>query len=94
MPGYPLETVVDPTGAGDSFAGGFFGYLDRNAEAGITDEALRCAAVLGSVLASFTIENFGSERLQGLTIDEIEARFADFKRMTHFEAPPVLARRA
>jgi sugar/nucleoside kinase (ribokinase family) len=92
VPGYPLETVVDPTGAGDAFAGGFFGYLDCHSDAGITDEVLRCAAVYGSVVASFAIEAFGSERLQRLTLDEIEGRFSDFKRMTHFEALPVPAR--
>ena len=73
VPGYPLETVVDPTGAGDSFAGGFFGYLDSHLESGeITDEVLRRAAVFGSVVASFAIEAFGSERLQTLTLPEIE----------------------
>ena len=92
VPGYPLETVVDPTGAGDAFAGGFFGYVDRHSGTEIADGVLRCAAVYGSVVASFAIEAFGSERLQELTIDEIEARFADFKRMTHFEAVPVPAR--
>ncbi len=92
VPGYPLETVVDPTGAGDAFAGGFFGYLDCHSGAGFTAEVLRCAAVYGSVVASFAIEAFGSERLQSLGLDEIEARFADFKRMTHFESRPVLAR--
>jgi cytidine kinase len=92
VPGYPLETVVDPTGAGDAFAGGFFGYLDRHSGSEIADGALRCAAVYGSVVASFAIEDFGSERLQELTLEEIEARFADFKRMTHFESQPVAAR--
>ena len=92
VPGYPLETVVDPTGAGDAFAGGFFGYLDCHSGAGIADGALRCAAVYGSVVASFAIEDFGSERLQQLTSDEIEARFTDFKRMTHFETLPIPAR--
>jgi sugar/nucleoside kinase (ribokinase family) len=87
IPGYPLETVVDPTGAGDAFAGGFFGYLESHAGSGIGEKVLRCAAVYGSVLASYTIEEFGSERLQHLTHDEIEARFKDFKQMTHFEAP-------
>ena len=93
VPGYPLETVVDPTGAGDSFAGGFFGYLDAHLESReLTDEVLRRAAVYGSVVASFAIEAFGSERLQRLTLPEIEARFSEFKRMTHFEAQPLLAR--
>jgi sugar/nucleoside kinase (ribokinase family) len=86
IPGYPLETVVDPTGAGDSFAGGFFGYLDSHSSSPLTDAKLRCAAVYGSVLASFSIEEFGSERVQRLTHDEIEQRFDDFRRMTHFES--------
>ena len=94
VPGYPLETVVDPTGAGDSFAGGFFGYLDSHADTPVTDAKLRCAAVYGSVLASFSIEEFGSERLQRLTHDEIEHRFDEFRRMTHFEPirPPASSR--
>jgi sugar/nucleoside kinase (ribokinase family) len=87
LPGYPLETVVDPTGAGDAFAGGFFGYLDCHTGTGITDDVFRCATVYGSVLASYAIEEFGSERLQQLTQAEIEDRFKDFKRMTHFETP-------
>jgi sugar/nucleoside kinase (ribokinase family) len=85
IPSYPLETVVDPTGAGDSFAGGFLGYLDARAGEPITDDLLRCAVVYGSVLASFNVEAFGSERMQRLTHTEINARFAEFKRMTHFE---------
>ena len=85
VPGYPLESVVDPTGAGDAFAGGFFGYLDHHSESLGDSQVLRCAAVYGSVIASFAIEEFGSERLQRLTMDEIDARFGDFKRMTHFE---------
>jgi sugar/nucleoside kinase (ribokinase family) len=92
VPGYPLETVVDPTGAGDAFAGGFFGYLDRHKETLGDDHTLRCAAVCGSVLASFAIQEFGSERLQRLTLDEIEGRFAEFKQMTHFESASLLAR--
>ena len=92
VPGYPLETVVDPTGAGDAFAGGFFGYLDCQADRGLTDQSYRCAAVYGSVLASYAIEEFGSERLQGLTFKEIESRFADFRQMTHFEAEPLVLR--
>jgi sugar/nucleoside kinase (ribokinase family) len=85
LPGYPLDTVVDPTGAGDAFAGGFFGYLDHHSDALDNEHVLRCAAVYGSVIASYAIEEFGSERLQRLTIDEIESRFGEFKKMTHFE---------
>ena len=85
VPGYPLETVVDPTGAGDAFAGGLLGYLAARAGEPITDGLLRCATVYGSVLASFNVEDFGSERLQRLTHPEINARFADFRQMTTFE---------
>lgn len=93
VPAYPLETVVDPTGAGDAFAGGFFGYLDSlhgDRSAG----ALRAAAVYGSVLGSFVVEDFGTERVQKLSRDEIDARFDDFRRMMLFEAPEPAAPRA
>lgn len=90
VPAYPLETVVDPTGAGDSFAGGFFGYLDSLGKDDFADSELRQATVYGSVLASFAVEEFGNERLQRLTHDEIAARFEEFRQMTVFE-PPVRA---
>jgi sugar/nucleoside kinase (ribokinase family) len=86
IPAYPLETVIDPTGAGDAFAGGFFGYLDALGMSSFTDNQLRCAAVYGSVLASFIVEDFGSERLQRLTHREIAERFVQFERMTVFDA--------
>ncbi len=82
IPAYPLETVIDPTGAGDAFAGGFFGYLDS-----VGEEALRAAAVYGSVVASFAVEDFGTERLQRLTQEEIGARFEEFRKMMLFEEP-------
>jgi sugar/nucleoside kinase (ribokinase family) len=83
LPGYPLETVFDPTGAGDSFAGGFMGYL---ASADKLDEHhLKRACVYGSVVASFCVEDFGTKRLEKLTKQEIQNRFAEFKRLTHFE---------
>jgi len=83
VPGFPLEEVHDPTGAGDSFAGGFMGYL---ASAGrVTDEALRRAMVYGSVLGSFAVEKFGVERLTKLTLKEIHARAKRFHRLTEFE---------
>jgi sugar/nucleoside kinase (ribokinase family) len=91
IPAYPLETVVDPTGAGDAFAGGLCGYLDSLEGDRPTENQLRCAAVYGSVLASFTVEDFGTERLQELTEREIAERFEEFRQMTVFEAPPVLA---
>lgn len=81
--GFPLEEVRDPTGAGDSFAGGFLGYL---ASAGSCDDAtLRRAMIYGSVLGSFSVEQFGTERLQCLTRGEIEERYRQFKDLTHFE---------
>jgi sugar/nucleoside kinase (ribokinase family) len=84
LPSYPLESPIDPTGAGDSFAGGFLGYLaSQGGEP--TDDAVRVGVVYGSVMASFNVEGFGPERVAKLTDSEIAARFADFKRMTHFE---------
>jgi sugar/nucleoside kinase (ribokinase family) len=86
IPAYPLESVFDPTGAGDTFAGGFMGYLASQPEA---DEAtMRRAMIYGSVLASFNVEEFGTERVSRLTHDEINGRFRQFKRMTHFEEIP------
>src|SRR6476469_8113390 len=88
IPGYLLEDVQDPTGAGDSFAGGFLGYLDSRRAAGesVLDPAiLRQAMAYGSVLASFNVEDFGTERVQALTMEEIEERLRDFQRITRFE---------
>ncbi len=86
IPAYPLESVFDPTGAGDTFAGGLMGYL---ASQEMLDEgALRRAMIFGSVMASFNVEEFGTERVQRLTHDEINQRFRDFKRFTHFEEIP------
>ncbi|MEO8042777.1 MAG: PfkB family carbohydrate kinase [Acidobacteriota bacterium] len=85
-PAYPLESVFDPTGAGDTFAGGFMGYLASQKE--ITDETLRRAMVYGSVMASFNVEKFGTERVDELDYPEINQRFRDFKRMTHFDDIP------
>jgi sugar/nucleoside kinase (ribokinase family) len=86
IPAYPLESVFDPTGAGDTFAGGFMGYLASQAEA---DEAtMRRAMIYGSVMASFNVEEFGTERVQRLAHAEINERFRAFKRMTHFEEIP------
>ncbi len=89
IPGLPLEDVRDPTGAGDSFAGGFLGYLDAVRISGEHDDrALRRAMAYGSVMASFNVEDFGTERVVALSEDEIAERFAEFKRLTHFEAHP------
>lgn len=89
LPGYPLETVVDPTGAGDTFAGGFLGYLAAHAGQPLGEELFRNAMTYGSVLASFNVEEFGTERIVRLTMEEIDERFQDFRRMTHFEAIPL-----
>ncbi len=85
-PAYPLESVFDPTGAGDTFAGGFMGYLASQKE--ITDEVLRRAMIYGSVMASFNVEKFGTERVDALDYPEINERFRAFKRMTHFDEIP------
>jgi sugar/nucleoside kinase (ribokinase family) len=86
IPGYLLEDVRDPTGAGDSFAGGFLGYLDRIRATGDHDGAsLRRAMAYGSVMASFNVEDFGTERVQRLSEVEIDDRLRDFKRLTHFD---------
>jgi sugar/nucleoside kinase (ribokinase family) len=82
-PAYPLEDVFDPTGAGDTFGGGFLGYLASRGRA--DDETLRRAVVMGSTLASFCVEAFSLDRLLGLTRAEIDERFRLFKRLTHFE---------
>jgi cytidine kinase len=87
LPGFPLEDVRDPTGAGDSFAGGFIGYLDG--QEGELDEAcLRRAMGYGTVLASFNVEQFGTERVAALSRDEIEERFQQLHAMTSFEPLP------
>ncbi|MDX6633223.1 MAG: hypothetical protein QOG09_1605 [Solirubrobacterales bacterium] len=85
LPGLPLEDVNDPTGAGDSFAGGFLGYLDACAGA-VDESALRRAMGYGTVLASFNVEEFGTERVARLTREEVDARFEELRRMTHFDA--------
>jgi sugar/nucleoside kinase (ribokinase family) len=89
IPGYLLEDVRDPTGAGDSFAGGFLGYLDGHASEPTSEDDLRRAMAYGSVLASFNVEDFGTERVRRLTLEEIEERVRDFKRLTHFDEGPV-----
>ncbi|HEX5037179.1 MAG TPA: PfkB family carbohydrate kinase [bacterium] len=82
-PGLPLETVKDPTGAGDSFAGGFLGYVAARGE--IAPATLRQAVIVGSSLASFNVEDFSCRRLQNLTPAEINARLGEFKRLAQFE---------
>ncbi len=82
-PAFPLEMVKDPTGAGDTFAGGFMGHLSSTGD--LSDAGLRRAIILGSVMASFTVEGFSLDRLRSLEYQDIESRFRDFKRLTHFE---------
>ncbi len=82
-PAYPLEAVFDPTGAGDSFAGGFMGYLDnvRNFD----EASLRQAIIFGSVMASFNVEDFSLNRMRSLDYKEIEGRYREFRKITSFE---------
>jgi sugar/nucleoside kinase (ribokinase family) len=85
LPGLLLEEVRDPTGAGDSFAGGFLGYLDGEGAYDPTPGQLRRAMVMGSVMASFNVQDFGTERVSRLERTEIDARVSEFKALTHFE---------
>jgi sugar/nucleoside kinase (ribokinase family) len=84
VPAYPLDEVRDPTGAGDTFAGGFMGHLARSGD--LSDANLRRSAVYGSVMGSFAVEEFGLGRLLRLTRGEIESRYREIKRLTHFDA--------
>ena len=84
VPGMPLEEVFDPTGAGDTFAGGFVGYLAASPE--VSDAVVIQAIIAGSTMASFAVEDFGLDRLLRLTDLEIKQRFTEFKRLTHFDA--------
>jgi len=87
LPGFLLEDVRDPTGAGDSFAGGFLGYLDMQGTERLSDAALRRALAYGTVLASFNVEEFGTDRVARLTEPEIAERYEQLRAMTHFELP-------
>ena len=84
VPAYPLEEVHDPTGAGDTFAGGFMGHLARTGD--LSDANLRRGAVYGAVMGSFAVEEFGVGRLLRLTPGEIESRYREIKNMTNFDA--------
>ncbi|GAM11684.1 putative sugar kinase YdjH [Geobacter sp. OR-1] len=85
-PAYPLEEVFDPTGAGDTFAGGFMGYLAGTGN--LTEDGIRQAIVFGSVMASFNVEDFSLDRMKRLEYREIEARYRSFKSLTHFQDLP------
>lgn len=82
-PAYPLEAVFDPTGAGDTFAGGFMGYLASTMN--FSEESMRKAVIFGSVMASLNVEAFSLDRLRSLDYREIEGRYREFKTLTHFE---------
>jgi sugar/nucleoside kinase (ribokinase family) len=82
-PALPIDEVKDPTGAGDSFAGGFMGYIASQGE--INREVLKRALFYGGVMGSFAVERFGTERLQNLTREEIDARFQIFRELTHLD---------
>ena len=82
-PALPLEEVFDPTGAGDTFAGGFTGYLAKTED--VSFENMKNAVVHGSNLASFCVEKFGTERMQSLTESEINDRLSHFRELTQYE---------
>jgi sugar/nucleoside kinase (ribokinase family) len=89
LPAYPLETVVDPTGAGDTFAGGFVGYIARHLDGTGTESVLRQAMAYGTALASYCVEEFGTERVERLSAAEIDARVEELRRFTQFDHVPV-----
>jgi cytidine kinase len=89
LPSYPTESVVDPTGAGDTFAGGFMGYVAAHAGEELTDELLRTAMAYGTALASFNVEAFGTERMQTLTGAEITDRVNELQRISAFAPAPL-----
>ena len=83
VPAYPLENIIDPTGAGDSFAGGFLGYIDNTGD--LSDENLKKALVFGNIMASFAVESFSIDKLISIDGDKIKDRFTKFRNMTYFE---------
>ncbi len=82
-PAYPLESVFDPTGAGDSFAGGFIGYLARTGD--LSEANMRRAVIYGSAMGSFAVEKFSIDRLLEVTRDDLAARIRDFRKLVAFE---------
>jgi sugar/nucleoside kinase (ribokinase family) len=89
LPAYPLEDVVDPTGAGDTFAGGFVGYVAAHPHREIDHDLLVRAMVYGTALASYNVEAFGTERMVDLEPDEVNRRVGDLQRMTTFAHEPI-----
>jgi sugar/nucleoside kinase (ribokinase family) len=92
LPAYPLESVIDPTGAGDTFAGGFVGYIAAHGSEELSDELLRRAMAHGTALASFNVEEFGTERIERLTGEEISARVRELSEITRFSHAPLQLR--
>jgi sugar/nucleoside kinase (ribokinase family) len=92
LPAFPLETVVDPTGAGDSFAGGFVGYLAAHPDGELDHEVLCRAMAYGTAVSSFNVEEFGVERVARLRSDEISERVSELQRITHFVEKPIALR--
>jgi sugar/nucleoside kinase (ribokinase family) len=92
LPAYPLEAVVDPTGAGDTFAGGLVGYIAAHPDENLSEELLRRAMAHATVLASFNVEEFGTERIARLTGGEIAARMQELQGMTQFSGAPLALR--
>jgi sugar/nucleoside kinase (ribokinase family) len=92
LPAFPVADVIDPTGAGDAFAGGLVGYIAAHPDEEIGDELLRRAMAYGTALASFNVEGFGSERVQTLTPEEIAERVSELQRITRFDDAPIALR--
>jgi len=92
LPAYPLETVIDPTGAGDTFAGGFVAYIAAHPREALSDDLLRRAMAHATVLASFNVEEFGTERIERLTGQEIVDRIKELRAMTQFSGAPLQLR--
>jgi sugar/nucleoside kinase (ribokinase family) len=92
LPAFPLENVIDPTGAGDSFAGGFMGYIAAHPDSELDHALFQRAMAYGTALASFNVEDFGVERMRTLASDEISDRVTDLARITQFVEKPVALR--
>ena len=92
LPAFPLETVIDPTGAGDCFAGGFMGYLAAHPNTELGHDLFRRAMAYATAMASFNVEEFGAERLARLSTEEISERVAELRRITQFSEGPVTLR--
>jgi sugar/nucleoside kinase (ribokinase family) len=92
LPAFPLESVIDPTGAGDSFAGGFMGYLAAHRDEPLEHAVFTRAMAYGTAIASFNVEEFGTERVARLTPEEISERVSELQRITHFDETPIALR--